>query len=115
MPILQHMFHRTRAGRHEESKSKSKRVSKSQSSESSISHSSLFFLADSFQRRFHLFGLRLAALCSLWLKRPCFRVLVKNTYLTRRPPARVLINVYRGFVFKKNSPPWPVQISQFMP
>jgi hypothetical protein len=27
-----------------------------------------------------------------------FLMLVKNTYLTRSPPARVLTNIYRGFV-----------------
>jgi hypothetical protein len=49
------------------------------------------------------------------LKTGGFRVHVKNTQLTSRPLTRVLTNVYRGFVFQKNSPPWAVQFSLFMP
>ena len=38
-------------------------------------------------------------------EKPGFYALVKNTYLTNRPPTPVSINVYRGFVFQKNLPP----------
>jgi len=51
---------------------------------------------------------------SLWLKKPVFQAIVKNTYLTRRPSTCVLTNVYGGFVFKKNLPPWAVQFPPFV-